>query len=426
MIDHEELKKVYFETQSITKTANYFGVTYSAIKYYIDKLGLSIILERPRITISNEDVVKLYKEHQSIRKVSKILGISTETIRVKLHECESCNKPLRFSYDKDFFSRDNEESFYWAGFIAADGNIPKNPNNKNIGRGIRITLAIKDKELMDAYKKSMKYSGEVWTTDETCGLRIYCPKLAQDILRFNVVPAKTKIYRFPEWIVDHELVNHFMRGYVDGDGCFFYENLWGKGRKIDQVHFNVRGTMEFLTVFGKVLSKRCGIKEKYPRLNCGIGSLECGGNIIVGRLAEFLYKDATLYLKRKYNIAKHAIDRMSLMREKKRQQQVEDFRYSAYKYLTTYHRELTKEHLIKLYAEHKSIQKIAKIVHKRQETISEMLDNFGIEKIDNKLHVTKEELQQLYDKHGSIMRVANELGYSFECIRRKMHRSGII
>lgn len=30
-------------------------------------------------------------------------------------------KHKKYTCDDDFFSRDNPESFYWAGFIAADG-----------------------------------------------------------------------------------------------------------------------------------------------------------------------------------------------------------------------------------------------------------------------------------------------------------------
>ena len=55
-----------------------------------------------------------------------------------------------YKYDKQFFNKiDNEEKSYWAGFIAADGNIRKDFLK------MRIELNIKDYSHLEKFKKSI-------------------------------------------------------------------------------------------------------------------------------------------------------------------------------------------------------------------------------------------------------------------------------
>ena len=63
--------------------------------------------------------------------------------------------------------------------------------------------------------------------------------------------------------------------------------------------------MEFLTIFRSILEEKCDldIREKSVRENTGIGVLEYGGNGIISKIADYLYKDATIYLPRKRDIA---------------------------------------------------------------------------------------------------------------------------
>ena len=93
-----------------------------------------------------------------------------------------------------------------------------------------------------------------------------------------------------------------MRGYFDGDGSFYYS--LAKNKKSRQKYINIRGTQEFLTMYRSILERECDIdkKEKDIRLNSGIGALEYGGNNIVEKISDFLYKDATVWMKRKKSV----------------------------------------------------------------------------------------------------------------------------
>jgi hypothetical protein len=118
-----------------------------------------------------------------------------------------------------------------------------------------------------------------------------------------------KIYIFPEWLVDHPLVNHFMRGYNDGDGSFYIGQL-KNNRRVKQVYFSLRGTTNFLKVYRTILEQQCDLKERITdiRVNCGTGILDYGGNGIIAKIASFLYKDATIFLPRKHTIISHLLN----------------------------------------------------------------------------------------------------------------------
>lgn len=255
------------------------------------------------------DKIKLidsYNKHRSIRKVGLELGISHETARIKLKAFGILNKPILYTCNDDLFSQDTPESFYWAGFIAADGCVKL--HNKKYKR-LSIALEQKDHIHVEKFKRTISFTGPVHvierkdcTSSEIC---ISSEKIFDDLARFNIVPRKSLILTFPEWLEKHELVNHFMRGYFDGDGSF-YTSI-GKNRTVKQLYFGLRGTKEFLMIYKNILERSCELKpnDKKPRANSGIFTLEYGGNQKVKTIRDFLYNNSIneTRLDRKYNLA---------------------------------------------------------------------------------------------------------------------------
>ena len=257
------------------------------------------------IDIKCKKIVESYLVHQSVRKVGMELGISHEMARYKLKKLGVLNKPIKYECNDDYFQFDTSEIFYWAGFIAADGCVKlKNGKYKQLSIG----LARKDHNHVEKFKKAVGFSGSVHKIISQGHIRseitISSGKLFDDLSRFNIVPCKSLIYTFPEWLVNHFNVNHFMRGYNDGDGSF-YRSL-NKGRTVEQLYFGLRGTKKFLIAYKQILEQNCKLRksDKKPRANCGIYTLEYGGTRVVGQIRDFLYKDAEQNkLERKYNIA---------------------------------------------------------------------------------------------------------------------------
>jgi hypothetical protein len=244
-----------------------------------------------------------------LKSISDRFSISYELLLDELSKIERTRiVRSKYSCNHNFFSKDDEKSFYWAGFIAADGCVYKRSNSKTLN----IALAEKDLSHLIRFKNDVEFDGLIyksiskhsnsnpnWNDSIKRSLQISSPQLFEDLKRFNIVPDKTKIYTFPEWLRNHEMANHFMRGYVDGDGSFFYD----KSR--NRVCFELRGTLEFLEVFKEILEKNLSTKTNVSVTTPDSTSkIKYYGKKVVPQIVDFFYKDATIFLLRKYEIAK--------------------------------------------------------------------------------------------------------------------------
>lgn len=233
-------------------------------------------------------LVGLYEEHQSIRKVGEILGWSREKVRYRLKDLGLLNRSVRHSFLDNFFSFNTPESFYWAGFIAADGCMFKERKKYAV---LRIGLANKDTDHLVKFSRAINFTGPLYKNKAT-EIRIRSDQICEDLRKFNITERKSLVLNFPEWLKDHSLVNHFMRGYFDGDGSFYIPN---QNVKTPQLYLSVRGTFNFLLSFKEVLEEKCGleINPKKPRPNSGIYVLDYGGNKKVKNIAKFLYQNSS-------------------------------------------------------------------------------------------------------------------------------------
>lgn len=257
------------------------------------------------VKLSKELLESLYSEHGSLKAVGRHLGIAGETVKNYMIKYGlEYKKQVRYNCNHDFFSFDNEESFYVAGFIAADGCV-KARDCLYIGLSIKDRdFLIKLKQIMGAESPVLDYLARnskrnpKWNDSWKSEISIISKKMLNDLRRFNIVPRKTLTYQFPEWLKDHPMRNHFMRGYFDGDGSFYTP----KGQ--NQVYFSLRGTIDFLNDFNLSMV----MDNKKIRISSGCGMLEYGGNKIVAKIAKFLYKDSTIRLERKHIIVSHLIE----------------------------------------------------------------------------------------------------------------------
>lgn len=265
-----------------------------------------------------------YNKLGNFKLISEKYKIPRSTIEkyCKKFEIETTSK-IRYICNDNIFSTNTEESFYLAGFIAADGCI--NKHKSKIPNSLTITLSKKDELFLDKIKKILEFSGPIktitkkmnhlnvkWNDTEQVRINIYSKKIIKDLERFNIGQNKSLNYSFPEWIMNSSFINHFMRGYADGDGSFFitHEHRLTKKygiRTYSKMSFGIRGTKMFLTSFKNVLSNNKISTKSIPKFNNGIDLLKYSGNIQVKKVAQFLYKNSSIYMDRKYNLIKDKI-----------------------------------------------------------------------------------------------------------------------
>jgi hypothetical protein len=234
---------------------------------------------------------EFYKTNPSTRKTATNFGVSRPTVKrlFKKFGFEIKKSARKYFFNEDFFSVDTPESFYWAGFIAADAGI--------CGSGsVVINLSIKDYSHLEKFKKALNHDGSIIIYDERpirnsiVAKFLACSvKMVNDLKRFNISLVKSLTYVFPEWMVSHSLVNHFIRGYNDGDGCVYrcspkYKNQMG---------FSIVGTEQCLSQIRKVFSVSCKTNDKLKIMPNGkIYQILYNGRINLIKIREFLYRDS--------------------------------------------------------------------------------------------------------------------------------------
>lgn len=274
--------------------------------------------------LTKEVLEKDYSELGNFKLIAEKYKIPRSTIEryCKIFGVKTTPK-ISYEVDHNLFATDTEESFYLAGFIAADGCIYTHkcvePNC------MRICLSKKDEKFLEILKNILKFSGPTkhairklskynkkWNDSEQVFIDIYSKQMINDLKRFGIVPRKSLIYDFPEWLINHPLVHHFMRGYFDGDGSFYIASEKIKTKKYgdtiqQKMCCSLRGTMNFLMSFKKVLSNSNIKTSSSPKFNNGIEQLRYSGNKQVSKIASFLYKDFYICMNRKYNLVKEFI-----------------------------------------------------------------------------------------------------------------------
>ena len=110
-----------------------------------------------------------------------------------------------------------------------------------------------------------------------------------------MVKAKSLILKYP--VIDESLNSHFIRGYFDGDGCI---RIGDKNTGV----FSVCGTKSFLTKIRTIFIKKCNVKKVsiYKFKKKKGYELRYKGNINCTLIRNFLYKESSIYMKRKYDI----------------------------------------------------------------------------------------------------------------------------
>ena len=233
-------------------------------------------------------------------------------------------KRKHFVNENYFETIETEKQAYILGFIYADGCVQEFPTTS----GLTIEQLAQDVDILYQIKDELESSYPLFErTQKTNGKHrfrfyIYSKKLCSDLEKLGVVQRKSLILKFPFFIKD-ELLPHFIRGYFDGDGC-----IWNGKRKkmivkdktckkgvreriIHNVKFTFTGYDDFISDLQNVLCNSIGIKknklnyskakDKRNNTSENVCTFECSGRGNVKRLYEYMYKDATIYGKRKFN-----------------------------------------------------------------------------------------------------------------------------
>jgi hypothetical protein len=248
-------------------------------------------------------VITEYGKGQSPNKMSEQLGCSYTLILDlldKYHIVRTDSNKFKRKHKtvkEDYFDIiDTQEKAYFLGLMFADGN-------NRIGTA-SISLQERDREILEKF--SIAIFDEVILTFRDCShksnhqnhyrFRIHNQKMCLRLEKLGCVPAKSLILKWPQWLIDPDLQRHFIRGYFDGDGtvyCRKETNCYG---------FGIISTNDFCKNVDRVVNQQIQIYFGYemPWANGITTDISVYGNRNIFKILNWLYKDATIYLERKY------------------------------------------------------------------------------------------------------------------------------
>jgi hypothetical protein len=209
---------------------------------------------------------------------------------------------------------DTEEKAYFLGLIYADGNIT--------GNIFQILLSEEDSDVLEVLKNRIKPEGTLnyynrnnikWKNCKR--FSIHNKTIVKDLNFWGVVERKTySELSIPK--IDNSLIRHFIRGFLDGDGFISFTESNYKKRD-GYTNYSVRKVVGFTNSSKKLLEEISNILEKELEIDPGKFYNTNGTGSTVNsyslwffrtkdlfKIIDYLYKDSTIFFKRKYEKAK--------------------------------------------------------------------------------------------------------------------------
>lgn len=264
------------------------------------------------IVFSKNDIefIKNNYEFMTSAEIAKILGYTKYQIQGKIQKLNLPKKKRKIN-SLYFNNIDTPLKAYFLGFIYADGWVVYNEDCGHYELGIQ--LQSQDKYVLERlneqlgnlniiYHNSSKdiYINEDKIIHSGCSdtLRVYSKRIVCDLIRHGVVPNKTCCSTIP--VVNDELFFDFLRGYIDGDGCYY----------VDNKHTYMHITCAQIKPLEYIQSKLHGfnINTHIYSENCNKHRLMCINSVEMNKLINHLYyQDGLFYLTRKYEKIKHLL-----------------------------------------------------------------------------------------------------------------------
>ena len=263
-----------------------------------------------------EEIIRFYKSKpMGYKDIEKKYNLSTPTVIKILNGIEKYSKSIIFNPElkEDFFENiDDEYKAYFIGLLISDGNVFIDGNKKaNRQASISITLDNNDKYILEDFKKIIKTNTKISSDGRgCCQIAVRSNKMYEDLSKYGIIPNKSFKTYLPK--LNNEMMPHLIRGILDGDGCI-NSHLIKSGRFLHSISFC--GSKQLMNDISDFLFENLKLKTKpkvytYKDRNLSeISIRNINDMFIVGK---YLYSNATIFLKRKYNKFNNFIEHYNL------------------------------------------------------------------------------------------------------------------
>lgn len=240
----------------------------------------------------------MYRSGLKPKDIGREFGYPDATIYAALHRQGISFGPggakRQYDLNDDFFENiDCEEKAYWLGFISADGCVHR--------RNLIIQLKGSDKEHIEKFRRAINCSVPISVRDVSnfgngtvsqCRICVTSQKMVDDLSVLGVTEAKSATLVPPN--LPYELMRHYWRGMIDGDGHISIDN---KNRLCQAGLCGSWSTMKMFNDFLRTYTThRVSIRPMKS-----IFSVTFGGVGAIKNSLSVFYGDCSVWLDRKYD-----------------------------------------------------------------------------------------------------------------------------
>ncbi len=280
--------------------------------YFINSFNIEDIIKKYKEGLSLDKLGKLYKTRSiNIREILINNNISIRGRGIQVNKDNYSNN--KYNFNKDYFNTiEDELKAYWLGFLYADGNVYINHGINGNTKGATVEISLKEEDDYHLYNFRSDINGNMPITYRdiklnnklypSCRISIGSIKMAKDLINHGCIPNKSLILKFPKNLSE-ELLPHFIRGYIDGDGCVFF-NVY---EKTSTFAVSLLGTYNFLNSLKYILINNNIKSSEVKSSKSKAFVLYMHGRDNLVKLYNYLYKDASRFLGRKIDKFRKAL-----------------------------------------------------------------------------------------------------------------------
>lgn len=254
-------------------------------------------------SIDVDNMYSMYIEGKTLQEIGDEYGVNKVTIsglfKKNKYKCRSSSDAHRiYEINEHYFDDINtQEKAYILGLLYADGcNVAKS----NV---ISIGLQEKDKELLEVIAKLLGSNKPLHihhskrpNAQDIYSLELVSRHMSDVLNNIGMLPQKSLVATFPN--IENNLIRHFVRGYFDGDGYISKPEKSG-------CQIEIMGTLMFCESLKSILLNEgidCYIRQT-GRPETSTRYLVIGKQLECEKFCSYIYSDATIYMKRKYDKA---------------------------------------------------------------------------------------------------------------------------
>lgn len=214
----------------------------------------------------------------------------------------------KYFFDENYFEKiDTEYKAYWLGFISADGSVVRTGNYNSYrlyinlgiideGHLLKFLNCINSQDIHIQHCINYKgFSNKKGTKTSRIVLNSF--KLCKDLSKYYVGERKSYNLQLPD--INDDMIKHYLRGFIDGDGSYYY-NFDSKNNRFRYSFEIVGSSLIFMQQVQKYfLSKEISLNIYFRKTNNSI-RLMTGSKKEMLKIIDFLYSDVNIYLNRKY------------------------------------------------------------------------------------------------------------------------------